>query len=109
MSFTNGVSQALHEEHQATIALMERLQQFIARHRRDGTPDAGDTAAARLLSDLATSMENEVQRHFLLLHVRPQPLTKLLTGLVKLHPLRRVEASGGRIARRPSEAGADRP
>ena len=64
MSFTNGVSQALHEEHQATIALMERLEQFIARHRRDGTPDAGDTAAARLLSDLATSMENEVQRHF---------------------------------------------
>ena len=64
MSFTNGVSQALHEEHQATIALMERLQQFIARHRRDGTPDAGDSAAARLLSDLATSMENEVQRHF---------------------------------------------
>src|SRR6516164_11603272 len=64
MSFTNRVRQTLHEEHQATIALMERLEQFIARHRRDGTPDAGDTAAARLLSDLATSMENEVQRHF---------------------------------------------
>lgn len=64
MSFTNGVSQALHEEHQATIALMERLEQFIARHRRYATPDAGDPGAARLLSDLATSMENEVQRHF---------------------------------------------
>ena len=64
MSFTNGVSKALHEEHRATIALMERLEQFIARHRRYGTPDAGDAGAARLLSDLATSMENEVQRHF---------------------------------------------
>ena len=61
MNFTNGVSKALHEEHRATIALMERLEQFIARHRRYGTPDAG---AAGLLSDLATSMENEVQRHF---------------------------------------------
>ena len=64
MSFTNGVSQALHEEHQATMALVERLEQFIACHRRDVTPDASDTAAVRLLSDLAAGMENEVQRHF---------------------------------------------
>ena len=64
MSFTNGVSQVLHEEHQATMALVERLEQFIACHRRDVAPDASDTAAVRLLSDLATGMENEVQRHF---------------------------------------------
>src|SRR6516162_11714888 len=63
MSFTNRVSQTLHEEHQATIALMERLEQFVARHRGE-PPNAIDGAAARLLSDLATSVESEVQRHF---------------------------------------------
>jgi hypothetical protein len=30
MSFTNRISQTLHEEHRATIALMERLEQLIA-------------------------------------------------------------------------------
>ena len=39
MSFTNRVSQTLHEEHRATIALMERLEQMIARHRRGDPPD----------------------------------------------------------------------
>ncbi len=64
MSFTNRVSQTLHEEHRSTVALMERLEQFIARHRRGGPPSVSDTAAARLLSDLATGVESEVQRHF---------------------------------------------
>ena len=64
MSFINRISQTLHEEHRATIALMERLEQFIARHRRGEPPTAGDAAVARLLSDLATGVESEVQRHF---------------------------------------------
>ena len=64
MSFTNRVNQTLHEEHRATIALMERLEQFIGRHRRGGPPNVGDAAAARLLSDLAIGVESEVQRHF---------------------------------------------
>jgi hemerythrin-like domain-containing protein len=63
MSFTNRISQQLHEEHGATVALMERLEQLVARHRR-GPPDTGDPGVARLLSDLSTSVEGEVQRHF---------------------------------------------
>jgi len=64
MSFTNRISQALHEEHSATVALVERLERLIARHRRGGPPDTGDGAVAKLLSDLSTSIEGEVQRHF---------------------------------------------
>jgi hemerythrin-like domain-containing protein len=64
MTFTNRVSQTLHEEHRATIALMERLQQLIARHRRGEPPNAGDAAVARLLSDVVAGVESEVQRHF---------------------------------------------
>jgi hemerythrin-like domain-containing protein len=63
MSFANRIAQALHDEHRATIALMERLEQLFARHRR-GPPGRDDGAVAQLLSDLAIAIEDEVQRHF---------------------------------------------
>ncbi len=63
MSYTNRISQVLHEEHRATIALMERLEQLVAR-RRDGPPDANDRGVAQLLTDLSTGVESEVLRHF---------------------------------------------
>jgi len=64
MSFTNRISQTLHDEHGATVALMERLEQLLARGRRGGPPDKADSNVARLLSDLSTSLETEVDRHF---------------------------------------------
>lgn len=64
MSFTNRISQTLHDEHGATVALMERLEQLLARGRRGGLPNTGDSAVARLLSDLSTGLEGEVERHF---------------------------------------------
>jgi hemerythrin-like domain-containing protein len=64
MEFSNRVSQQLHEEHRATVALMERLERFLARHRRGNPPPSGQPETVQLLSDLATSLETEVQRHF---------------------------------------------
>jgi hemerythrin-like domain-containing protein len=64
MSFTNRISQTLHDEHGATVALMERLEQLLARGRRGDPPDTGDSSVARLLSDLSTAVEAEVERHF---------------------------------------------
>jgi hemerythrin-like domain-containing protein len=64
MSFTNRISQTLHDEHGATVALMERLEQLLVRGRRAGPPDRADSNVARLLSDLATGLETEVDRHF---------------------------------------------
>ena len=64
MSFTNRISQTLHDEHGATVALMERLEQLLARGRRSGPPDKADSNVARLLSDLSTGVEAEVERHF---------------------------------------------
>lgn len=64
MSFTNRISQTLHDEHGATVALMERLEQLLARGRRAGPPDRSDRTAARLLADLSTGLEAEVDRHF---------------------------------------------
>lgn len=62
-TFANRISQTLHDEHGATVALMERLEQLIARHRR-GPPAVDDRAVAQLLTDLSTGVEAEVQRHF---------------------------------------------
>ena len=64
MSFTNRISQTLHDEHGATVALIERLEQLLARNRRGGPPNPADSAVARLLSDLSTGLGAEVERHF---------------------------------------------
>jgi hemerythrin-like domain-containing protein len=64
MSYANRISQTLHEEHRATIALMERLEQLLARYRRGSVPPAGDRAVTQLLADLSTGVEDEVERHF---------------------------------------------
>lgn len=64
MTFANRISQTLHEEHRATIALMERLEQTIAQHRRSAPPDVRDRAMTQLLSDLSIGVEAEVARHF---------------------------------------------
>jgi hemerythrin-like domain-containing protein len=64
MTLSNRVTQILHEEHRATIALVERLEQLLARHRREAAPDIGEREVARLLSDLSVAFEVEVKRHF---------------------------------------------
>lgn len=61
--FANRVSQVLHDEHRATIALMERLEQLIVRYRT--TPaDSKDAIVSKLLRDLSTEVQSEVERHF---------------------------------------------
>lgn len=61
MEFSNRVSQKLHDEHMATVALLERLERFAGSRT---PPPAADAAAGRLLGDLATAFEAEVWRHF---------------------------------------------
>jgi len=63
MDFRNRVCQTLHDEHFASIALMERLEQAFARYRNKA-PDAKDEVVAKLLVDLATEIEGELARHF---------------------------------------------
>lgn len=62
--FNNRISQTLHEEHRATIALMERLEQLITKNRRSGSPNCDDPAVRQLLADLSTGVQGEVERHF---------------------------------------------
>ena len=64
MSFSNRISQTLHEEHRTTIALMEELEQFLQRHQRGLMPNASDGKVAQLLGQLANAVEAEIERHF---------------------------------------------
>ena len=63
IQFANRVCQKLHDEHQSNIALLDRLQRLLAR-QGTASPDAADPAVRQLLSELATDMAAEVQRHF---------------------------------------------
>jgi hemerythrin-like domain-containing protein len=61
MDFSNRISQKLHDEHMATVALMERLESLVASRKR---PDIANRDVQRLFSDLATEFEADISRHF---------------------------------------------
>ena len=64
MQFTNHVNQRLHEEHCATLALLQRLAQLIARHGPGAAPQISDGGVTQLLRDLCVGLETELNRHF---------------------------------------------
>ncbi len=61
--FHNRVCQKLYEEHAAVQALLQRVEQAIARYRTE-MPDAKDPLIAKLMTDLANELPGEVDRHF---------------------------------------------
>lgn len=63
MNFSNRIGQVLHEEHMATVALMERLDRLIA-HPRSDPPDTSDHTVLQILSALSAALEGEIKRHF---------------------------------------------
>ena len=63
MSFNCRTSQLLHEDHQATVGVIEDLDQMITRARRS-MPDISDPAVKATLTKAAASISDEVSRHF---------------------------------------------
>jgi len=64
MNFTNRINRQLHDEHMAVVALLARLEQLLAQHRRDDPPKINDGKTTPLLSDFSTAVETEIQHHF---------------------------------------------
>jgi hemerythrin-like domain-containing protein len=64
MELQRQVCRTLHDDHAATIALLERLEALLGRHNERRGPDAGDAAVARLMKDLIFTVETEVGSHF---------------------------------------------
>lgn len=63
LEHTRSISRVMHEEHMAVMALLERLERFIAANRM-AMPDASEPPTARLLGDLAAAVEGEITAHF---------------------------------------------
>lgn len=63
MEYNRSIARMLHQEHLATIALLERVEATLAAHRK-AAPDTASPAIASFLGDLAAALENEVSTHF---------------------------------------------
>jgi len=61
--YLNRVVETLHDDHRATLAILDRLGAFIAGQRRGALPASNDSNAL-LLREIATRVESEVKRHF---------------------------------------------
>ena len=61
---TLSVTQALHEDHLSTLALLERFETLLARHPAKRPPAANAADVAALLDDVVAVLENEIDNHF---------------------------------------------
>ena len=57
------INRMLHDEHMATIALLERIESTLAAHRK-AAPDAEAPDIASVLRDLISSVEADISVHF---------------------------------------------
>jgi hemerythrin-like domain-containing protein len=64
MEMKRHVCRTLHDDHAATIALLERLEALLGRHNEHRSPDAGDQVVMRLMKDLIFTVETEIGSHF---------------------------------------------
>jgi len=58
------ILQSLHQEHAAMLAVLERLENLLARNRPDDPPDAADGAVAGLLGDVAAALGDDISHHY---------------------------------------------
>lgn len=63
MSFSRRTAQLLHEDHEATVAVVEALDALIAKARKRA-PDVSDPAVRKALSATTGTIEQEVGSHF---------------------------------------------
>lgn len=63
MSFSRRTAQLLHEDHQATVAVIESLDQLLAKARKK-MPDTKDPSVMKTLQAAGSAIEEEVSVHF---------------------------------------------
>lgn len=73
----------LHEDHMATIAMLQRLEEFLGRNRK---PPALDAQAAGFLGELSKTLREEVESHFGFEenHLFPEFTSRGETGIVMM-------------------------
>ncbi len=63
MEFSRRTAQLLHEEHHATIAMIEGLEGMIARAKKTA-PDTSDPQIVKILQQARETVEQDVRSHF---------------------------------------------
>ena len=63
MSFSRRTAQLLHEDHQATVAVIESLDQLLAKARKKA-PNTADPSVLKTLNAAGSAIEEEVSNHF---------------------------------------------
>ncbi|MBF0249643.1 MAG: hemerythrin domain-containing protein [Alphaproteobacteria bacterium] len=61
---TPGICNALHDDHMATVRLLEDLETALTRAGRKKPPAPDDAGLARLLDELVAPMRQEITDHF---------------------------------------------
>ncbi len=64
MDFRRHVCRTLHDDHLATLALLERLERLLGRHGPSRPPGKADAETGRLLKEMVRAFEGEVVTHF---------------------------------------------
>ncbi|MDH3233629.1 MAG: hemerythrin domain-containing protein [Alphaproteobacteria bacterium] len=63
MDYTRSINRMLHDEHMATIALLERIESTLAAYRK-AAPDTQAPDVAAVLRNLVSSVEADITAHF---------------------------------------------
>jgi len=64
MQQSHRITQTLHQEHEATIGLIDRLESGLLRKGPKAPPEVTDGAVAALLTELCAAVEGELATHF---------------------------------------------
>lgn len=63
MDFSRRTAQLLHEEHRATVAVLENLENMILQAKR-AAPDVSDPQIRKILEQVSLTIEQDVRSHF---------------------------------------------
>lgn len=64
MEYTRATARAMHDDHMAVNALLDRVERFVEQHGSDDIPDHTRPEVGQLLSELRAAVEGEITSHF---------------------------------------------
>ena len=64
MEYSRAISRTLHDDHMATIRILENLETVLTGIGRKAPPAADAPGLARLLTDVTAIMQSEISSHF---------------------------------------------
>lgn len=104
MDYSRAICRTLHEDHMATVRVLEKLEAALSRIGRKTPPPPQDPDLTRLLHDVAAVMQSEITGHFAFEEDHLFPLVEELGDTPMLAILRDEHATIRPLALRITEA-----